>query len=133
MTQMEIAFIPQVKDLVGGFHIIRHICQAFLFFPTISDFQTVDFNKIKITILTWQENYAPQYFSKATDFLRSFLHPSDVLPIDLILTFFHYNSFLKTKKKQTNEQKTPNPKQSKGKEKKSAFHANDQLELTIVT
>lgn len=33
VTQMEIACIPQVKDLLGGFHILRHTCQAF-FFPS---------------------------------------------------------------------------------------------------
>lgn len=31
-AQMEIAFTPQVKDLLGGFHIVRHTCQV-SFFP----------------------------------------------------------------------------------------------------
>lgn len=33
VTQMEITCIPQVKDLLGGFHIFSHTCQAF-FFPS---------------------------------------------------------------------------------------------------
>lgn len=79
--------------------------------PTVSDFQPVDFNKIKIIILTWQENYVPQYFSKATKFLRSFLHSSDVLCIDLSLTFFHENSLKIEGKKKKKIQKTRQTKE----------------------